>query len=112
VPSTPDISRSDLPPARTVALPKGLPPELVSEYLDDCRKDLSALSAALIERDYERARVFGHQMKGTGSPFGFPSLSRFGTAIEQAAAHNDPLALDHLVHQLKEYLSRVEIAGE
>jgi HPt (histidine-containing phosphotransfer) domain-containing protein len=85
---------------------------LVSEYLDCCRKDLSALSTALVERDYERARIFGHQMKGTGSPFGFPSLTRFGAAIEQAAAHKDTPALDHLVNQLEEYLSRVEITGE
>jgi HPt (histidine-containing phosphotransfer) domain-containing protein len=84
----------------------------VSEYLEDCQKDLSALSSALIERDYESARVFGHQMKGTGSPFGFPSLTQLGSAIEQAAAHKDTPALDHAVRQLEEYLSRVEIAGE
>jgi histidine phosphotransfer protein HptB len=113
VPNPPHIPLSDGPLARIVVpLPKGLPRNLVSEYLDDCQKDLSALSAALLERDYERARVFGHQMKGTGSPFGFPSLTRFGTAIEQAAAHKDTPVLDRLVNQMEEYLSRVEIAGE
>jgi HPt (histidine-containing phosphotransfer) domain-containing protein len=112
VPTTPNIGPSDAPPARIVVpLPEGLPRKLVCDYLDACQKDLSALSAALVERDYERARVFGHQMKGTGSPFGFPTLTRFGTAIEQAAQKDTP-ALDHLVHQLEEYLSRVEIAGE
>ena|SRR5579863_6909310 len=100
-------------PARIVVqVPPGLPRKLVSEYLDDCRKDLSALNAALVERDYERARVFGHQMKGTGSPYGFPGLTRSGAAIERAAAQKDAPALDRLVHRLEQYLSRVEIAGE
>ena len=113
MPTTPNLAASDSPPARIVVpLPEGLTRELVSDYLDDCQKDLSALGAALVEREYERARVFGHQMKGTGSPFGFPSLTRFGTAIEQAAANQDTPALDHLVNQLEQYLSRVEIAGE
>jgi HPt (histidine-containing phosphotransfer) domain-containing protein len=95
-----------------VQLPKGLPRKLVSEYLEDCQKDLSALKAALVERDYECARVFGHQLKGTGSPFGFPGLTGFGAAIERAAASRNTPELDDLVKQLEEYLSRVEIAGE
>jgi len=85
---------------------------LVSEYLADCQKDLSALNAALVKRDYERARVFGHQLKGTGSPYGFHNLTTLGAAIEQAAARKNTPALDDLVGQLEEYLSRVEIAGE
>jgi hypothetical protein len=51
-------------------------------------------------------------MKGTGSPYGFPSLTGFGPAIEQAAAHENTPELAHLINQLEEYLSRVEIAGE
>jgi histidine phosphotransfer protein HptB len=101
------------PSARIVVhLPKGLPRRLVCEYLDDCQRDLCALDAALVERDYERVRVFGHQMKGTGTPYGFSRLTGFGAAIEQAAAHENTPELDHLIDQLEEYLSRVEIAGE
>lgn len=107
------IAPSGIPSARIVVqVPEGLPRKLVSEYLDDCRKDLSALNAAVIASDHERARVFGHQMKATGSPYGFPSLTGFGTAIEQAATKKDTPELDHLFDQLEEYLSRVEIAGD
>jgi hypothetical protein len=92
--------------------PNQLPRTLVSEYLDDSRKDLSALDAALIASDYERAQVFGHQMKATGSPYGFPDLTRLGIAIEQAASHKAAPELDYLFHELEHYLSSVEIAGE
>src|SRR6266849_6055761 len=102
---TPHIVRLEESPARIVVqLPKGLPRELVSEYLDDCQKDLPALSAAVVKRDYQHARVFGHQLKGTGGPYGFPILTRFGAAIEQAAAREDAPELEHQVNLLGEFL--------
>jgi histidine phosphotransfer protein HptB len=90
--------------------PKSLPPEMVSEYIDSCRDDLSALQSALVRGDYERTRVFGHQIKGTGSPFGFPRLTQFGTEIEQAAIRKNTAELENLLGQLRDYLSSVEIS--
>ena len=101
------------PPARIVVpLPEDLPRELVSEYLADCQRDLLALHVALVERDYDRMRVFGHQMKATGSPYGFPDLTTLGLAMEQAAARKDTPELDRVVNQLEQYLSRVELAAD
>jgi HPt (histidine-containing phosphotransfer) domain-containing protein len=100
------------PPASIVIpLPRGLPRTLVSEYIDACRKDLSALKAALVARDYERAQVIGHQMKATGRPYGFPDLTTLGSAIERAAASKNAAELDQLLQQLADYLGRVEIPG-
>ena len=113
MPATPNPVRSGESPARTVVqVSQGLPRQLVSEYLDDCQKDLVALYAAVVERNYRYARVLGHQMKGTGSPYGFPSLTRLGTAVEQAAAREDALELENQVNQLGEYLDSVELACE
>jgi HPt (histidine-containing phosphotransfer) domain-containing protein len=83
---------------------------LVSEYLNDCQEDLPALYAAVVRRDYPQARIVGHRMKGTGSPYGFPSLTRMGAAIEQAAAREDALELENQVNQLGAYLASVELA--
>jgi HPt (histidine-containing phosphotransfer) domain-containing protein len=85
---------------------------MVSGYLNDCRKDLPALHAAVAIGDYQRAKVFGHQMKGTGGPYGFPSLTRFGSEIEQAAVRENALELQNQIDQLGEYLGRVELACE
>jgi HPt (histidine-containing phosphotransfer) domain-containing protein len=85
---------------------------LVCEYLENCRKDLLGLNAALVARDYQRAQVFGHQMKATGSPYGFPDLTVLGSAIEQAAVRKNAPELDNLLCQLADYVSRVEIAGD
>jgi HPt (histidine-containing phosphotransfer) domain-containing protein len=107
------IARSEKPSGRIVVQPPNeLPRTLVSEYLDDSREDLSTLDAALTASDYDRAQVFGHQMKATGRPYGFPDLTRLGIAIEQAASHKAALELNHLFQELEDYLSRVEIAPE
>jgi HPt (histidine-containing phosphotransfer) domain-containing protein len=100
------------PASIVVPLPKGLPRTLVSEYIDACREDLSALNAVLVARDYERAQVIGHQMKATGRPHGFRDLTTLGSAIERAAASKNTAELDRLFQQLADYLGRVEIAGE
>ena len=70
----------------SIDVPDDLPRELVARYLDSCRKDLSRLHAAFAASDYAAARRLGHQMKGTGGPYGFPDVTLIGSAIEKAAA--------------------------
>ena len=63
-----------LPPAE-LRPPAELPQVLASEYLHSYRNDLVQLKAALAAGEYETARRLGHQMKGTGKPYGFPGLT-------------------------------------
>lgn len=85
---------------------------MVSEYLDGCREDLPQLKAALAAGDYEGARRLGHQIKGTGSPYGFPGLTQIGLAIERAASGRLAAELESQIQRLETYLSSVEIASE
>lgn len=92
-----------------IDVPEDLPREVVAQFLDSCRKDLARLRAALAASDYDRARRLGHQMKGTGSPYGFPDVTLIGSAIEQAAAASSTIKLASQVQLLETYLNRVEI---
>ena len=94
-----------------VQLPRGLPREMVSEYLDGCRKDLTQLRAALAAGDYELARRLGHQMKGTGDPYGFPALTQIGSLIERTAADRGA-ELESQIDRLEAFLNAVEIVPE
>ena len=94
-----------------VPLPRGLPREMVSEYLDGCRKDLFQLRAALAAGDYELARRVGHQMKGTGDPYGFPDLTKIGISIERTAADR-AAELESHIDRLEAVLNAVEIEPE
>jgi signal transduction histidine kinase/AmiR/NasT family two-component response regulator len=70
-----------------------LPPDiqaLVPQYLEGRVRDLQNLSEALSERDYESIRIIGHNLKGTGSAYGFPEFTAAGALIESAAkSRND-----------------------
>ncbi len=92
-----------------IDVPEDLPRELVAQFLDSCHKDLARLRAALAASDYDRARRLGHQMKGTGSPYGFPDVTLIGSAIERAAAAGSTIELASQIQLLETYLNLVEI---
>ena len=92
-----------------IDVPEDLPRELVSQFLDSCREDLLRLRSALAASDYGSARCLGHQMKGNGSPYGFPDVTLIGSAIEQASASGSTIELAGQIQLLETYLSRVEI---
>jgi HPt (histidine-containing phosphotransfer) domain-containing protein len=107
------LTSANQPAATTVfPLPRGLPREMVSEYLGGCRKDLLQLKAALAAGEYERARRLGHQMKGTGNPYGFPGLTDIGLAIERGASDRAATEIESQIQRLEAYLSSVVIAPE
>jgi HPt (histidine-containing phosphotransfer) domain-containing protein len=89
-----------------------LPQTLVSEYLQNCRRDLAQLKAALAAGEYETARRLGHQMKGTGKPYGFPEITQIGRAIEWAASKHAALELDRRIQRLEVCLNSIELAFE
>jgi HPt (histidine-containing phosphotransfer) domain-containing protein len=93
-----------------IDVPEDLPHELVGQFLDSCRQDLQRLHAALAASDYDRARRLGHQMKGNGSPYGFPGVTLLGSSIEQAASAGATSELASQIQLLEAYLNLVEIA--
>jgi len=92
--------------------PAKLPQALVSQYLKNCRSDLAQLKVALALGEYETARRLGHQMKGTGKPYGFPRLTQIGRAIEWAACKRAALELDSPIQRLEACLNDIELASE
>jgi HPt (histidine-containing phosphotransfer) domain-containing protein len=115
----PSRASSHPAPAGTVILPPAelqppaeLPQALVSQYLQYCRSDLAQLKATLAVGDYETARRLGHQMKGTGKPYGFPGLTEIGRAVECAASRRAVPELDSQIQRLEVCLNRIELAFE
>ena len=89
-----------------------LPQALISQYLHACRGDLAQLKIALATGEYETARRLGHQMKGTGKPYGFPSLTQIGRAIEWAASKRAAPELESRIQRLEACLNSIELASE
>ncbi len=92
-----------------IDVPEDLPRELVVQFLNSCREDLTRLRTALAANDYDNARRLGHQMKGNGSPYGFPDVTLLGSAIERASASGSAVELASQIQLLEAHLSLVEI---
>jgi PAS domain S-box-containing protein len=92
-----------------IEMPPGLE-GIVPGYLTARRKELPEMMALLAASDYERLAFLIHNIKGTGSSYGFPALTRMGADLEKSAKQRDSAALEKQLTQLQEFLDRVELA--
>ena len=70
----------------------GVPPEvqeLVPGYLKQKHMDLDRLWAAINAEDYGAISRLGHQLKASGTSYGFDAFSEIGRAIEGAGRGHD-----------------------
>jgi CheY-like chemotaxis protein len=81
--------------------------DLIPAYLDKRRKDVSACRLALATGDFVAIRRLGHNMRGTGTGYGFPGLTEIGGEIEAAALQSDVSALRDQLERFADYLERV-----
>jgi CheY-like chemotaxis protein/anti-sigma regulatory factor (Ser/Thr protein kinase) len=89
--------------------PARIPPDLADlaeEYLTNRRADAVALREAIQSGDLAGAKRRGHNMKGSGSGYGFPRVSELGARIERAAEAGDVAAIERWADALSEYAER------
>ncbi len=82
---------------------------LVPKYLDDRKSELSVLESALMAGDFDTIRVLGHQLKGSGTPYGFTALSQIGKSLELAGESQSPGEVRRQMSALGDYLARVKV---
>jgi HPt (histidine-containing phosphotransfer) domain-containing protein len=84
---------------------------LVPVYLDDRKAEVSILETALAAGDYDTIRVLGHQLKGSGTPYGFAALSQIGRSSEWAAENQSPGEIRKHLATLADYLARIKVVA-
>ena len=82
--------------------------DLIPEYLQNCRQNVIAMLDALDRADFETVKFLGHNMRGSGSNYGFRAITDIGAALEQAAKSADTDASRKWVGELSSYLDRGE----
>ncbi|MFK8051694.1 MAG: hypothetical protein AB8F65_01880 [Woeseiaceae bacterium] len=83
---------------------------LLAHYLGRRVSDVHLMKEALADCDFERIRVTGHNMFGSGEAYGLKPISDFGRAIEQAALDKNTGDLSDMVDQLDTYLKGLVIS--
>lgn len=76
-------------------------------YLEGREADLRALHQALARDDLRTIRKIAHDMKGTGSSYGFDGLTDIGGRLEAAANRDDRTAVGTCLAALSKYLDGV-----
>lgn len=94
-----------------VAVDPDLEP-LIPGFLDNRRKDVEALTAALNGNEYTTVQSIGHTLKGVGGGYGFSRISEIGADLENAARSQDTAAIQSLITALGEYLGNIEVVYE
>lgn len=83
--------------------------DLIPDYLNDRRQDVRSILDSIQSENYAKAQTLGHNMKGSGSAYGFGEISAIGKSIENAARQCDSPTLSQLCSQLEDYLHKVQV---
>jgi HPt (histidine-containing phosphotransfer) domain-containing protein len=83
--------------------------DLIPKFLDNRQKDIHMIESALEQNDFETIRLLGHSMKGAGGGYGFDGVTEIGKNLEEAAKEADSNRIRNGIHELAEYLRRVEV---
>ena len=78
--------------------------DLLPAFIERCRESSHEL-LNLDAEDHLRARRIGHNLKGAGSAYGLPEISRLGAELEEAALREQ--SFSQLAAELDSYLARI-----
>jgi HPt (histidine-containing phosphotransfer) domain-containing protein len=93
-----------------IEAPPGLE-AIVPGYLAMRREELPQMIEMLAVSDFGSLASLAHALKGSGTSYGFPDLTRIGAALEGSAKQRKLKALRTQLAELKDYLDRVELKG-
>lgn len=85
---------------------------ILPAYLDLRRREGARLLTAAAQGDLETARLLGHRMKGTGSSYGLPEITRLGRDIEDAALAGETARVLALAQEAAAFVDGLEVVWE
>lgn len=85
---------------------------LLPKFMTNRKKEITAMTDALAEGDFETVRKVAHGMKGVSGSYGFPEMTTVAARLEQAAKTTDGGSISRDLTALASYLDRVEIVYE
>jgi CheY-like chemotaxis protein len=91
-----------------IEIPEGFE-QLSPRYLASRQKELPLLRELLDRSDFDTLRRLSHNMKGTGTSYGFPDISRLGAALEQAAKAGNESDFAQQITKLAAYIEAANV---
>jgi HPt (histidine-containing phosphotransfer) domain-containing protein len=92
-----------------VSIPPGIE-EAAKRYLQSRKNDLPRLMELAAAKEFEQLRILSHNMKGTGTSYGFPDLTRLGRLMEASAKEQNAGDMSAQLLELSRYLKQASEA--
>lgn len=86
--------------------------DIVEEFLLGLPQRLEQLETAVAEADFAGLRRCAHQLKGSGSGYGYPALTDLAARVEHDALAGRIEACTSGVTELKDMISRLVVSPE
>ena len=82
---------------------------LVPRFMSNRKKEITAMTDAVAQGDFETVKNVAHGMKGVSGSYGFPEMSSVAARLEQAAETADAGSIRRDLLALASYLDQVVI---
>ena len=79
---------------------------LIQKYLKYLLESLREVKANLYNRDFEKLRQFGHNLKGVAGGYGFDELSKLGGKIETVSSSENFDFLKNIISDFEASLKK------
>lgn len=86
--------------------------EIIPSFLENRRKDLIQLDAALADNLLQEIEMVAHKLAGNAGSYGFDDLGDIGRQLESACKENNNTQVKLLCAKYKDYLERIEVVYE
>ena len=83
--------------------------KLRRDFITRLTDGLPGIQQAIEAGDFPQVRKFGHNLKGTGAPFGFPEITELGLSLEMFAKAADASGVHAVAAALNAYLSELQL---
>ena len=83
--------------------------ELLPGYIKHRKLEIFQLQRLLEESQYNKIRIIGHNLRGSGGLYGLPAISIFGENLEASAVANDVKALTAVIKDMQAYLDQIHL---
>lgn len=82
---------------------------MIPRFMDNRRKELTAMREAAARGAYETVRTLAHGIKGAGGSYGFDELTASAAALEQAAKAGHGAAVLEGLAAIERYLATIDV---
>jgi two-component system sensor histidine kinase/response regulator len=80
---------------------------LIPNFISRCLEDVSLMKNALARSDFPSIQRLAHNIKGAGTPFGFPEITNIGRELEGALKKQNAYLIQLLIQEFETFVQTI-----